>query len=76
MRVFKNRLKEIVHYRSTGRDNKIGPLLLHTGCFKANVYTLTGDCDKYTKYTEKVVVELLSVHLEISFDNNKSEKIT
>ena len=47
-----------------------------TGCFKANIYTLTGDCDKYTKCTEKIVVDLLSVHPEISFDNNKSEKIT
>ena len=49
---------------------------LHTGCFKANVDTLTGDCDKYTMCTEKIVVELFSVYPEISLDNSKSEKLT
>ena len=48
---------------------------LYTGCFKANLYTLTGDCDKYTMCTEKIVVELFSVHLEISFVNSKFEKL-
>ena len=50
--------------------------LKYTGCFKANVYTLTGDCDKYTLCTEKIMVDLFSVYPEISFDNNKPEKIT
>ena len=45
-----------------------------TGCFKANGYTLTGDCDKYIVCTEKIVVDLFSVHMEISFHSNKSEK--
>ena len=47
---------------------------IHTGCFKANGYTLTGDCDKYIMCTEKIVVDLFSVHMEISFHSNKSEK--
>ena len=45
-----------------------------TGCFKANLDTLTGYYDKYTMCTEKIVVELFSVHMEISFHGNKSEK--
>ena len=45
-----------------------------TGCFKANGYTLTGDCDKYIVCTEKIVLDLFSVHVEISFHSNKSEK--
>ena len=43
-----------------------------TGCFKANVYTLTNDCDKYSMCSEKIMVDLLLVYPEISFDNNKS----
>ena len=46
-----------------------------TGCFKANLYTLTSGCDKYIMCTEKIVVDLFSVHMEISFHDNKSEKI-
>ena len=53
-------------------SSRIGP----TGCFKANGYTLTGDCDKYTLCTEKIMVDLFSDYPEISFDNNKPEKIT
>ena len=45
-----------------------------TGCFKAKIYTLTGDYDKYTVCTEKIVVDLFSVHMEILFDGNRSEK--
>ena len=45
-----------------------------TGCFKANICTLTCNCDKYTLCTEKNMVDLFSVHPEISFHNNKSEK--
>ena len=45
-----------------------------TGCFKANFYTLTGDYDKYTVCTEKIVVDFFSVHMEILFDGNRSEK--
>ena len=45
-----------------------------TGCFKANIYTLTGDCDKYTLCTKKNVAIIFSVHMEISFHSNKSEK--
>ena len=45
-----------------------------TGLFKSNLDTLTGDCDKYTVCTEKNMVDLFSVHMEISFHNNKSEK--
>ena len=52
------------------------PNLWTTGCFKANVYTLTNDCDKYSMCSEKIMVDLLLVYPEISFDNNKSEKIT
>ena len=48
--------------------------LRSTGWFKANLYTLTGDCDKYVMCTEKIVLGLFSVTMEISFDNNKSEK--
>ena len=44
------------------------------GCFKAKIYTLTGDYDKYTVCTEKIVVDLFSVHMEILFDGNRSEK--
>ena len=57
-------------------------LLLHhrfkinTGLFKANLYILTGDCDKYTSCTEKFMVDLFLGYPEISFDNNKPEKIT
>ena len=47
-----------------------------TGWFKANLDTLTGDYDKYTMRFEKIVVELFSVHMDISFHSNKSEKIT
>ena len=46
----------------------------NTGCFKANGYTLTGDCDKYIVCTEKIVLDLFSVRVEISFHSNKSEK--
>ena len=52
-------------------DNKRA-YTLHTGCFKANVYTLTNDCDKYSMCSEKIMVDLLLVYPEISFDNNKS----
>ena len=44
-----------------------------TGCFKANIYTLTNDYDKYAMCTEKIVVDLFSVHVEISFHGNKLE---
>ena len=44
--------------------------------FKSNLYTLTGDCDKYTVCTLKNIVDLFAVHREISFHNNKSEKKT
>ena len=47
-----------------------------TGWFKANLYTLTSDYDKYTRYFKKIMVELFSVHMDISFHSNKSEKIT
>ena len=47
----------------------------HTGLFKSNLYTLTGNYDKYTVYTEKIMVYFFSVHMEISFHDNKSEKI-
>ena len=46
----------------------------NTGWFKANLDTLTGDYDKYTMCFEKIVVELFSVHMDISFHSNKSEK--
>ena len=46
-----------------------------TGCFKANIYTLTNDYDKYAMCmcTEKIVVDLFSVYVEISFHGNKLE---
>ena len=47
-----------------------------TGCFKANIYTLTSDCDKYTLCTVKIAVDLFSVHTEISFHSEKLEKIS
>ena len=47
-----------------------------TGLFKANLYILTDDCDKYTSCTEKFMVDLFLGYPEISFDNNKPEKIT
>ena len=47
-----------------------------TGLFKSNLDTLTGDYDKYSMCTEKIMIDLFSVYPEISFDNNKSEKIT
>ena len=51
-------------------------LFIYTGCFKPNLDTLTGYryCDKYTMCTEKIVVYLFSVHMDISFHSNKSEK--
>ena len=49
-------------------------IYLLTGCFKANLDTLTGDYDKYTMCIEKIVVDLFSVHMGISFHSNKSEK--
>ena len=49
---------------------------LFTGWFKANLDTLTGDYDNYTMCIEKIVVDLFSVHMEISFYSNKSEKNT
>ena len=45
-----------------------------TGCFKANLDTLTNDYDKYIMSTEKIMVDLFPVYPEISFDNIKSEK--
>ena len=48
--------------------------LSNTGLFKANLYTLNGDCDKYVMCTEKNVLGLFSVNMEISFHSNKSEK--
>ena len=45
-----------------------------TGWFKANLDTLTVDYDEYTMCFEKIVVELFSVHMDISFHSNKSEK--
>ena len=48
----------------------------NTGWFKANLDTLTNDYDKYSVCTEKTMVDLFSAYPEISFDNNKSEKIT
>ena len=49
-------------------------LAINTGWFKANLDTLTGDYDKYTMCIEKIVVDLFSVHMDISFHSNKSEK--
>ena len=48
----------------------------YTGWFKANLDTLTNDYDKYSACTEKIMVYLFSVYPDISFDNNKTEKIT
>ena len=46
-----------------------------TGLFKSNLDTLIGDYDKCTVYTEKIMADLFSVHMEISFYDNNSEKI-
>ena len=48
----------------------------YTGWFKANLDTLTNDYDKNSACTGKIMIDLFSVYLDISFDNNKSEKIT
>ena len=48
--------------------------MLFTGCFKVNLYTLSNEYDKYSVSTEKIMVDLFSVYLDISFDNNKTEK--
>ena len=48
----------------------------NTGWFKANLYTLTAYYDKYTMCFKKIVVELFSEHMDISFYSNKSEQIT
>ena len=48
----------------------------NTGLFKSNLDTLTGDYDMYSLCTEKIMIDLVLVYPEISFDNNKSEKIT
>ena len=54
---------------------RLAPFILcYTGLFKSNLYTLIGNYDKYTVCTEKIMVDLFSVHMEISFHNNKSEK--
>ena len=40
------------------------------------ILTLTGNYDKYSICTEKIMIDIFSVYPEISFDNNKSEQIT
>ena len=47
-----------------------------TGCFNSVFDTLSGYYNKYTMRTEKIVVDFFSVHRDISFHNNKLEKIT
>ena len=75
----KNALKRFNYLKKTLTfNNSVGkekPDFL-TGCFKANLDTLTYNYDKYSMCTEKIMVDLFSVYPEISFDNNKSEKIT
>ena len=58
--------------RSTTRS--IFEQLMSTGCFKANLDTSTGCNGKYTMCTEKIVVYSFSIHMDISFHSNKSEK--
>ena len=48
----------------------------YTGCFNSVFDTLSGYYNKYTMRTEKIVVDFFSVHRDISFHNNKLEKIT
>ena len=45
-----------------------------TGLPNSVLYTLWGSYDKYTVFTEKIVVDLFSLHRDISFYNNKLEK--
>ena len=47
-----------------------------TGWFNSVFDTLLGYYNKYTIHTEKSVVDFFSVHRDISFHNNKLEKIT
>ena len=51
-------------------------LITYTGCFKANLDTLTGFYDKYTMCTEKIGVYLFSVHMEFHFIAINQKKIT
>ena len=46
-----------------------------TGCFKANIYILIGDCGKYTMCTEKIVVDLFSVHTTINQEKINSRNL-
>ena len=45
-----------------------------TGLPNSVLDTLWGYYDKYTVFTKKIVVDLFSVHRDISFYNNKLEK--
>ena len=65
----------IIHSKPYPSTNN-GMLLQYTGWFKANLYTLTNNYGKLSVCTEKIMVDLFSVYPDISFDNNKSEKIT
>ena len=48
----------------------------NTGCSDTVLDILSGYYDKYTECIEKTMVNLFSVHAEISFYNNKPGKIT